>query len=347
MRSFEHVSAATVDEACSLLRRYKGKAVLNAGGTDLLSTLKGEHLLEYPGVRHRHQDHPRPGRDRRKGGGLQIGALARLSDIARSPLVRRSCEVLAEAARSVATPQIRNGATIGGNLCQDVRCWYYRYPRHVGGPLHCLRKGKGPCLAVAGDNRYHAIIGGRKCFAVCPSDTAVALAALDGSIRIAGAKGERTVPVKDFFTPLGNGLGKGEMVTSVEIPLIKSQARQTFLKFTLRKPVDFAIVSVASVIVEEKGVCSEARIAMGAVAPGPVRADKAEHMLVGTHHHGGACRRSRTGRPCRSEAALHERLQGGDRTDPGEEGYPIRLRLTASLLAKPPPNDYRRVGSRR
>lgn len=281
MRSFAHVSAATVEEACSLLRRYKGKAVLNAGGTDLLSTLKGEHLLEYPECVIDIKTIRGLDEIAEMGGTLQIGALARLSDIARSPLVLKNCEVLAEAARSVATPQIRNGATIGGNLCQDVRCWYYRYPRHVGGPLTCLRKGKGPCLAVAGDNRYHAIIGGRKCFAVCPSDTAVALAALDGSIRIAGAKGERTVPVTDFFTPLGNGLRKDEMVTSVEIPLIKPQARQTFLKFTLRKPVDFAIVSVASVIVEEKGVCSEARIALGAVAPGPVRADKAAPILVG------------------------------------------------------------------
>jgi xanthine dehydrogenase YagS FAD-binding subunit len=147
--------------------------------------------------------------------------------------------------------------------------------------MTCLRKGKGPCLAVAGDNRYHAIIGGKKCFAVCPSDTAVALAAMDGKIRIAGARGERTVPVADFFGPLGNDLKSGEMVTSVEVPKIQGAAKQTFLKFTLRKPVDFAIVSVASVILQDKGVCVDARIALGAVAPGPVRAEKAEETLKG------------------------------------------------------------------
>jgi xanthine dehydrogenase YagS FAD-binding subunit len=281
MRSFAHVNAATVDEACSLLRRYKGKAVLSAGGTDLLSTLKGENLPEYPKAVINIKTIQGLNEITEKGGALQIGALARLSDIAGSPLVRRSCEVLAEAALSVATPQIRNAATIGGNLCQDTRCWYYRYPRRLGGPLHCLRKGKGRCLAVTGDNRYHAIIGGRKCFAVCPSDTAVALAALNACIRIAGANGERTIPVMEFFNPLGNALVWGEMVTSVEIPVIEAPARQAFLKFTLRKPVDFAVVSVASVIVEEQGACADARIVLGAVAPGPLRASEAEHILKG------------------------------------------------------------------
>jgi xanthine dehydrogenase YagS FAD-binding subunit len=116
---------------------------------------------------------------------------------------------------------------------------------------------------------------------VCPSDTAVALAAMDAKIRIASASGERTLPVTDFFSPLGNGLKSGEMVTSVEVPKIKGTAKQTFLKFTLRKPVDFAIVSVASVIQKDKGVCADARIVLGAVAPGPLRAEKAEEILKG------------------------------------------------------------------
>jgi xanthine dehydrogenase YagS FAD-binding subunit len=281
MRSFTHVSAETVEEVCTLLRKYKGKAVLNAGGTDLLSTLKGEHLSRYPEVVI--DIKPIPGldfitEDQEK---IEIGALTRLSEITRSPLLRDSHPALVEAARSVATPQIRNVATLGGNLCQDIRCWYYRYPRHIGGPLTCLRKGEGPCLAVAGDNRYHAILGGKKCFAVCPSDTAVALAALDASIKIAGPKGERSVAVADFFSPLGHALKGDEMVRSVEFPAVKDPARQTFLKFTLRKPVDFALVSVASVISVDHGVCTEARIALGAVAPGPVRARSAEGLLKG------------------------------------------------------------------
>jgi xanthine dehydrogenase YagS FAD-binding subunit len=281
MKSFTHISARTVEEACSLLRRYKEKAVLNAGGTDLLSTLKGEHLFEYPeavidiktvpGLDFITEDQDK----------IEIGTLARLSVIARSPLLRGEYAVLAEAARSVATPQIRNAATLGGNLCQDVRCWYYRYPRHIGGPIGCLRKGKGSCLAVTGDNRYHAILGGKKCCAVCPSDMAVALAALDGSIRISGPKGERSVAVTDFFSPLGHALKGDEMVRSVEFPRVKGPARQAFLKFTLRKPVDFALVSVATVISVDQGVCTDARIALGAVAPGPVRARNAEELLKG------------------------------------------------------------------
>src|SRR6185369_11886151 len=129
---------------------------------------------------------------------LRIGALARLSDLAQSPLLRQSYRALAESARVVASPQIRTVATIGGNLCQDVRCCYYRYPRQIGGPIQCARKGSGPCLAVKGDNRYHAIMEGKRCFAVCPSDTAVALAALDAQLLVAGPRGERRLAVRDF-----------------------------------------------------------------------------------------------------------------------------------------------------
>lgn len=281
MRSFTHIRARTVQEACKLLRRYKGKAVLNAGGTDLLSTLKGEHLAEYPEALIDMKNIPGLDSISLDQDRVEIGALAKLSVIERSPILRAECAVLTEAARSVATPQIRNAATLGGNLCQDVRCWYYRYPRHIGGPIGCLRKENGPCLAVAGDNRYHAILGGRKCFAVCPSDTAVALAALDGTIKVQGPKGERNVAVTDFFSPLGHALKADEMVTSVAFPRVSSEARQHWFKFTLRAPVDFALVSVASVLFVDRGVCTEARIALGAVAPGPVRARGAEELLKG------------------------------------------------------------------
>jgi xanthine dehydrogenase YagS FAD-binding subunit len=281
MRSFTHISAADIQEASSLLRRYKGRAVLNAGGTDLLSTLKGEHLFEYPEAVI--DIKPIRGLDSiaEKDHVLEIGALARLADIAKSPLIQSRYGCMAEAALTVATPQIRNAATLGGNLCQDVRCWYYRYPRHIGGPIACLRKGEGRCLAVTGDNRYHALMGARKCFAVCPSDTAVALAALDGRVRIGTGKKERVVPVTEFFGPLGNSLKAGEMVTSVEVPRLQGAERQTFLKFTLRKPVDFAIVSVACMIRTDQGACADVRIALGAVAPGPVRAGKGEDLLKG------------------------------------------------------------------
>jgi xanthine dehydrogenase YagS FAD-binding subunit len=281
MRPFTHFNAGTVKEACKLLAQYDGRAALNAGGTDLLGTLKGENLFEYPEALINIKTIGGLNKIVESKGTLRIGALTKLSALVNSPLLNERYPALAEAARTVATPQIRNAATIGGNLCQDVRCWYYRYPRHIGGPILCGRKGKGPCLAVKGDNRYHALMGAKKCFAVCPSDTAVALAALDGQINIAGPEGERRMAVTEFYNPLGKSLKRGEMVTGVEMPSVEKEARQAFLKFTLRKPVDFAIVSVAIVILVKGGVCAEARIALGAVAAGPVRAKKAEEMLVG------------------------------------------------------------------
>jgi xanthine dehydrogenase YagS FAD-binding subunit len=281
MRSFKHFNARTVDEACTLLKEYKGKAMLNAGGTELLSTLKGEYLSDYPEAVINIKAISDLDTIKEESGVLKIGALTKLSDITKSSLLKGSCKVLVDAAHSVATPQVRNTATLGGNLCQDVRCWYYRYPDHIGGRILCLRKGSGPCLAVSGDNRYHAILGGKRCFAVCPSDTAVALTALNATIKITRARKNRIVPVKDFYTPLGNVLQPGEMVTEIRIPKPLDKAKQTFLRLALRRPVDFAIVSVASVITLEDGICKDASIALGAVAPVPLKAGKAEEIIKG------------------------------------------------------------------
>jgi len=281
VRSFNHVNARTIDDARSLLDRYKDKAVLNAGGTDLLGVLKDEILPDYPELVINIKTIPGLDAIEEDDAGLTIGALARLSHIAGSDLIKACYPVLAEAARSVATPQIRNAATLGGNLCQDVRCWYYRYPRHIGGPIQCLRKGKGTCLAVRGDNRYHAVMEGKKCFAVCPSDTATALAALDARICTAGPEGNRSIRVTDFYSPLSKTLQPGEIVTEVRIPKMPGAVDQRFLKFTLRKPVDFALASVASGVVSEDGICRDVRIALGAAGPGPVRASRAEEALIG------------------------------------------------------------------
>lgn len=281
MRSFNHVSAMTVEEACQLLDRYEGRAVLNAGGTDLLGVLKDEILPGYPELVINIKTIPGLDFITGEAGCLKIGALTKLADIANSHVVRERYPVLSEASRSVATPQIRNAATIGGNLCQDIRCWYYRYPRHIGGPMQCLRKGSGPCLAIKGDNRYHAVMGGKRCFAVCPSDTAVALAALDATIHIVGPQGKRKMAVTDFFGPLAHGLKPNEIVKEIEIPALAGTSSQRYMKFTLRKPVDFAIVSVASIVTMERERFSDVRIALGAVAPGPVRPRAAEERLKG------------------------------------------------------------------
>jgi xanthine dehydrogenase YagS FAD-binding subunit len=281
MRAFQHFQAKTPEEAVALLGKYRGKAKINAGGTDLLGMLKDEVLPGYPQALIDIKTIKGLDYIKEENGHLKIGALAKLRDIAASPLLRDRYGVLAESARSVASPQIRNAATLGGNLCQEVRCWYFRYPDHLGGAISCARKGKGPCLAVKGDNRYHAVLGGKKCFAVCPSDTAVALAALDAQLVLTGPQGQRKIAVPDFYHPMGLEIQGDELLTEIEIPEPPREARQHWCKFTLRRPIDFAVVSLAAVFSEAEGVCQKARLALGALAPSPVRAQTAEEFLSG------------------------------------------------------------------
>jgi xanthine dehydrogenase YagS FAD-binding subunit len=282
VKSFKHFNATSVDEALSLLKGYQGRAKLIAGGTDLLGSLKDHILPEYPEALINIKTIPGLESIEENAEGLRIGPSAKLAEIARSPRISNEYPVLSEAALSVATPEIRNMATLGGNLCQDTRCWYYRYPHEMGGRILCYRKGSGPCHAVKGDNRYHAIMGGKACFAVCPSDMAIALTALDAELKIAGPEGERLVPIKDCYGVLGSVLQPDEFVTEVHVPHRSKRTKQTFIKFVLRKPVDFAIVSVAAVILVEDGICEDVRLALGAVAPTPVRASDAEEVIKGT-----------------------------------------------------------------
>ena len=214
-------------------------------------------------------------------GEIRIGALARLADIADSPLVKKNCPALAMSAASVGSPELRNMGTIGGNLCQDTRCWYYRYPDKMGGRVLCYRKDKGPCHAVRGDNRYHAVLGGMKCYAVCPSDLAIALAALESEVKTIRPAGERTIPLADFYNTLGPVLEPDELVTEIRIPAPAANAVQRFSKFRLRESIDFAVVSVAVVLEVAEGVCRDARIVLGAVAPVPYRAVGAEDVIRG------------------------------------------------------------------
>jgi xanthine dehydrogenase YagS FAD-binding subunit len=281
VKAFKHFNATSVDEAIALMRSCNGNANLIAGGTDLLGVLKDEILPGYPEAVINIKTIPGLDSFEENEAGLKIGALTKLVDVVAHPRVRKRYPILSEAAEAVATPEIRNMATLGGNLCQDTRCWYYRYPHHMGGRIICYRKEKGPCQAVKGDNRYHAIMGGKACFAVCPSDTAVALTALDAELEIKGPQNVRNVPINEFFTTLGNILEPDELLTRIEIPCPAAGARQVFLKFTLRKPVDFAIASVAAVVTMQDGICKDARIVLGAVAPTPVRAIASEKFLKG------------------------------------------------------------------
>lgn len=282
MKTFNHVNAASLEHALSLLAKSGEKARLIAGGTDLLGVLKDEILPDYPELVINLKGIPGLDGVEEHDGELRIGALTRLADIAGSPLIQGQYRALAQAADSVASPEIRNMGTLGGNLCQDTRCWYYRYPHGMGGRIQCPRKGTGACLAPRGDNRYHSIFGGKKCFAVCPSDTAIALAALNARVRVAGPDGVREIPVDEFHTPLGTALGPGEILTGVLVPRPSEDTRQNFLKFRMRDAVDFALVSAASLLTTSDGVCTDARIYLGAVAPTPHRAVEAEDAVKGT-----------------------------------------------------------------
>jgi len=280
MRSLTHHRPESVEEACALLMSYNGVARPQAGGTDLLAVIEdGLHesypralvaLDAIPGL-----DHIREEDDR-----LAIGARATLAEVAASPVVNAHYGTLARAAES-GSPEIRARATVGGDLCQEVRCWYYRYPRDQGGPILCWRKGGKGCPAMTGDHRFHAVIGGQGCHAVCPSDLAVALTALEAGVVLTNLGGSRVVPLGDFYTRLGNVLAFGELVTEVRLPRPPEGARQTFLKCTVPEQADRAVASVAAVLDVEDGVCFRAALALGGVAAVPLRATAAERLLEG------------------------------------------------------------------
>jgi NADPH-dependent glutamate synthase beta subunit-like oxidoreductase len=173
MKSFSHVNAKTVGEAVEILKNKEGKAKLNAGGTDLLGILKDKILPDYPETVINIKTIPGLDYIKEDDDILRIGALAKLEKVAQSPTVKNNYKLLAEAAEAVATPQIRKMGTIGGNLCQDVRCWYYRYPHHVGERIFCYLKGGKGCYALTRENQYHSIFGGLReastpCQSACP-----------------------------------------------------------------------------------------------------------------------------------------------------------------------------------
>ncbi len=280
MRRFEYFNARTVDEAVAVLRRYGGRARVSAGGTDLIGTMKDEILPIYPEAIIDIKNIPGLDVIEEYEGVLRIGPLTRLEDIATSETIRTSYEALAEAARRTASPHIREMGTLGGNICQDIRCWYYRKPQNR---FPCLRKGGGRCYAINGDNRYHSIFGGsveEGCYAVHPSDTVPALIALDAEI----GTSKRTIRAEDFFqvdVHKTTILDDDEIVTHIEIPKPPENGKSAFLKFALRKTIDFPIVNCAALISISKGKIVSARICLNAVYVKPYRAVKTEVYLVG------------------------------------------------------------------
>jgi xanthine dehydrogenase YagS FAD-binding subunit len=207
-----------------------------------------------------------------------------MSDVASEPAVREAYPALAEALEASASPQLRNMATIGGNLLQRTRCPYFR---ETSFPCNKRSPGSG-CSALTGEHRMHAILGASDaCVAVHPSDLAVALVALDAVVHIRGAGGERSIPIDDFYLLPGSAperetvLQHGELIVGVEVPASPFAARSRYLKVRERASYEFALVSTAVAIELVDGTVSSARVALGGVAPKPWRARAAEEVLVG------------------------------------------------------------------
>jgi xanthine dehydrogenase YagS FAD-binding subunit len=289
MKTFEWASPTSVGEAVNLLKSAPAAKDLDdaarpiAGGQDLLTTMK-EYLTRPTRVVNLKMIR---GLDRIKddgGKGLRIGALVTLAQLEESAEVRRGFPGLAEAAHSVATPQIRNLGTVGGNLCQRPRCWYYRLEEAV-----CLKKGGSECFAATGENKYNAILGGGPSYIVHPSDLAPMLVAFGASVEVVGADGRRTIPLEKFFTLPSEGsirrenvLHNDEIITEVSVPASPFAARSTYLKFKERESLDFALASVAAAVeVGADKTVKQARVVLGGVAPVPWRAPKAEEFLAG------------------------------------------------------------------
>lgn len=290
MRGFELYDATTVSEAVSLLKRFADRPVgtvkVLGGGSDLVGGImkdwvagKGmpipEVLIdlatikELTGVR-------------MASDGATIGAATTLTDIVDNKDLQAKFPLLVHSAESVASPLIRNFGTIGGNVNQRPRCWFFR-----GEDFNCYKKGGDFCYAVTGDNRYHAIIGGELCYIVHPSDTATALLALNAKAKVSGVAGDREVAMDSYF--IGpredvlreNVLKKDEFMTHVTVPNPPADAKWGWTKLKDRQVYDFAVVSVATWFTVENGQWKDGRIALGGVSPVPYRAKVVEDALKG------------------------------------------------------------------
>ncbi len=286
MKPFAYARPKAVTEALELAR---GGATVMAGGTDLLGLMKDgiaspERIVDIRGLE------PLRGWTRAKGKGLRIGALVTLAELEASAELAKLLPIIGEALRPAATLQLRGMGTVGGNLLQRNRCWYFRdeaYP--------CWLKGGVRCFAIDGDNRQHAIVGAEECVAVAPSDLAPALIACDATVSLSGSRGSRTVPLVDLFvTPHGrvrreHAITPDELITEVRVPENALARRGAFEKAMERKTWSFALVSVAVSAKVIGGVVRDARIVLGGVAPVPWRARDAEKLLEGRALDASAC----------------------------------------------------------
>jgi xanthine dehydrogenase YagS FAD-binding subunit len=281
MRPFSYARVANADAAIAAVQERADSAFL-AGGTTAVDLVR-QNVLR-PGLLVDINDLPLSGVEDLPDGGLRIGALARMSDVAGAPAVRERFPVIAQALLLGASAQLRNMASMGGNLCQRVRCSYFRDP---ASPCNKRDPGTG-CAALEGFNRGHAILGtSDKCIATHPSDVAVALVAMDAVVHTRGPAGERAIGIDDFFLLPGDTperehpLEHGELITAIEVPATPVARRSVYLKFRDRESYEFALVSVAAAVRIEDGTAAEVRLALGGVGTKPWRARRAEANLLG------------------------------------------------------------------
>ncbi len=281
MPVFELYQPGTVDDALQLLDRHGADALVLAGGLDSMDWLKDRLrkprvVVDLSQVKELHGI-------KEAGGGLEIGAMTTLTEVVKHPVVREKYSILMQAAELVASPQIRNQGTIGGNVSQDTRCWYYR------GGWNCYRAGGNICYAdtPTAINREHAIFDADRCVAVNPSDTAPALVALDAQMVIRGAKGERVVNAEDYWIGPGiditrmNVLAPGELLVAIRIPATMAGAQFYFEKVRDRQVWDFPLVNVASAIKANGDTIGEMRLVVNAVAATPRRLKQVEAAVAG------------------------------------------------------------------
>jgi len=280
--AFDLHQPTTVEDALALLAEHREQAWVLAGGLDSFDWFKDRvkrpsAVVDLGGVAELHGI-------RDAQGGLEIGAMTTLSEIVRHERVRAEYALLATAAEHVATPQIRNQGTLGGNVAQDTRCWYYR----SGWP--CYRAGGNTCYAAAprAMNREHCIMGRSRCVAVNPSDTAPALIALDAKMIVRNARRPSVHDAEDFFIGPAIDITRmtvmqpGDLLTQIHIPATWANASFYYEKVRDRGAWDFQLVSVAAAFRTSGGTIEEARIAVNGVAPYPVRLDDVERMVAGT-----------------------------------------------------------------
>jgi xanthine dehydrogenase YagS FAD-binding subunit len=281
MPAFELFQPASIDEALKLLDRHGSDAWIMAGGLDTFDWLKDR--TKRPGVVVDLSQIQELRGIKELNGGLEIGATTPLTEVVRHPVVREKFGLLMEAAELVASPQIRNQGTLGGNVGQDTRCWYYR------SGWSCYRAGGNICYAdtPTAINREHAILEADRCVAVSPSDTAPALIALDAQMVIRSTSGERVLSAEEFFVGPAidimrmTVLGPGELLTAIRIPSTWAGAQFYFEKVRDRNVWDFPLVNVASAIKFSGTTIERMRLAVGAVAARPLRLANVEAAVAG------------------------------------------------------------------